>query len=302
MKNFKHNLVVAILSLPCLILAQEKNFADLAKSFKNPLEGKTFLFSKIRTFSEEVAASIKKDYPTINLEDSRKKKYLFSYQNGNLHHREFLKLDDGRDNVRDSFLKDGAIYRVDSLSPNFMNISDSEFLINEICDYIEIFNNAKRVLSNKSLEIKKSKDSYIISWSENSKRHLMTLDASTLFPSYYETRNENGTKIVSYDISTKDSKIKIIRIQYGLENSIFATNDITISESDSVKLNPVFEEGNIGFKSVWDERGGIIRKFVVFNKIPDKKFLDELFKNPDDVQRYNTEIHRLAHPNEFLEN
>ena len=72
MKNFKHYLVVAILSLPCLILAQEKNFADLAKSFKNPLEGKTFLFSKIRTFSEEVAASIKKDYPTINLEDSRK--------------------------------------------------------------------------------------------------------------------------------------------------------------------------------------------------------------------------------------
>ncbi|MBO5781685.1 MAG: hypothetical protein J6R08_04395, partial [Opitutales bacterium] len=61
-----------------------------------------------------------------------------------------------------------------------------------------------------------------------------------------------------------------------------------------------FEEGNIGFKSVWDERGGIIRKFVVFNKIPDKKFLYELFKNPDDVQRYNKEIHLLANHNEFL--
>ena len=291
-----------MLSMPYFVFAQENNFADLAKSFQNPLEGKTFLFSKIRTFSEEVAASIKKDYPTINLEDSRKKKYLFSYQNGNLHHREFLKLDDGRDNIRDSFLKDGAIYRVDSLSPNFMNISDSEFLINEICDYIEIFNNAKRVLSNKSLEIKKSKDSYIISWSENSERHLMTLDSTTLFPSYYETRKENGTKIVSYDISTKDSKIKITRTLYGLENSIFSTNDITISESDSVKMNPEITEKDIGFRDVRDERGGITRKFVVFNKIPDKNFLDELFKNPDDVQRYNEEIHRLAHPNEFLGN
>ena len=302
MKNFKHYLVVAILSLPYFILAQENNFADLAKSFKNPLEGKTFLLSNSRIFPEEVAASIRKDYPHRELPNPLKFDSIFSYKNGNIHQRGVIKHEDGRDNIMDLFLKDGTIYRIDSLSPKTINIFDRDFFMDELCDYIELFNKVKNVLSNKSLEIKKSKDSYILSWSEESKRHLLTLDSTTLFPSFYEKRKEDGTKIVSYDISTKDSKIKIIRIQYGLENSIFATNDITISESDSVKLNPVFEEGNIGFKSVWDERGGIIRKFVVFNKIPDKKFLDELFKNPDDVQRYNTEIHRLAHPNEFLEN
>ena len=309
MKNFKHYLVVAILSLPCLILAQEKNFADLAKSFKNPLEGKTFLFSKIRTFSEEVAASIRQDYPEKELPNPLKRDSLFSYKNGNLHHRECFKVEDGdkiRDNVRNTFLKDGTIYSIDSISTQLMNVSDTknefEYTALEIYDYISIFEKAKNLLSNKTLEIKKSKDSYIISWRENSERHQMTLDASTLFPSYYETRNENGTKIISYDISTKDSKIKIIMTSFNGRDGIFATRDITISESDSVKLNPEITEKDIGFRFVIDERGGIIRKYSVFNKVPDKKFLDELFKNPDDVQRYNTEIHRLAHPNEFLEN
>ena len=202
----------------------------------------------------------------------------------------------------DLFLKNGTIYRTDSLSPNTINIFDRDFFMDELHTYIELFNKAKNMLSNKSLEINKSKDSFILSWSEGSKRHLMTLDSITLLPSFYETRHENGDKIETYDISTKDSKIKIIRTSFNVGNSIFARNDITISESDSVKLNPEFEEGNIGYKSAWDERGGILRKYVVFNKIPDKKFLDELFQNPDDVQRYNEEIHRLAHPNEFLGN
>ena len=302
MKNLKKYLIIAMLSLPCFVLAQENNFADLAKSFKNPLEGKTFLLSKIRTFSEEVAASIRKDYPERELPNPLKFDSLFSYKNGNIHQRGVIKHEDGRDNIMDLFLKGGTIYRIDSLSPKTINIFDRDFFIDELHAYIELFNKAKNALSNESLEINKSKDSYIISWSEESKRHLLTLDSTTLFPSFYETRHENGDKIETYDISTKDSKIKIIRTLYGLENSIFSTNDITISESDSVKLNPEFEEGNIGYKSAWDERGGIIRKYSVFNKIPDKKFLDELFQNPDDVQRYNEEIHRLAHPNEFLGN
>ena len=302
MKNLKYYLIIAMLSLPCFVLAEANNFADLAKLFKNPLEGKTFLLSKIRTFSEEVAASIRKDYPERELPNPLKFDSLFSYKNGNIHQRGVIKHEDGRDNIMDLFLKNGTIYRIDSLSPKTINIFDRDFFIDELHAYIELFNKAKNVLSNESLEINKSKDSYIISWSEESKRHLLTLDSTTLFPSFYETRHENGDKIETYDISTKDSKIKIIRTLYGLENSIFSTNDITISESDSVKLNPEFEEGNIGYKSAWDERGGIIRKYSVFNKIPDKKFLDELFQNPDDVQRYNEEIHRLAHPNEFLGN
>lgn len=302
MKNLKKYLIIAMLSMPYFVFAQENNFADLAKSFQNPLEGKTFLLSKIRTFSEEVAASIRKDYPERELPNPLKFDSLFSYKNGNIHQRGVIKHEDGRDNIMDLFLKDGTIYRIDSLSPKTINIFDRDFFIDELHAYIELFNKAKNALSNESLEINKSKDSYILSWSEESKRHLLTLDSTTLFPSFYETRNENGDKIETYDISTKDSKIKIIRTSFNVGNSIFARNDITISESGSVKLNPEFEEGNIGYKSAWDERGGIIRKYSVFNKIPDKNFLDELFKNPDDVQRYNEEIHRLAHPNEFLGN
>ncbi len=302
MKNLKNYLIIAMLSLPCFVFAQENNFADLAKSFQNPLEGKTFLLSKIRTFSEEVAASIRKDYPERELPNPLKFDSLFSYKNGNIHQRGVIKHEDGRDNIMDLFLKGGTIYRIDSLSPKTINIFDRDFFIDELHAYIELFNKAKNALSNESLEINKSKDSYILSWSEGSKRHLLTLDSTTLFPSFYETRHENGDKIETYDISTKDSKIKITSTSFNIGNSIFARNDITISESDSVKLNPEFEEGNIGYKSAWDERGGIIRKYSVFNKIPDKKFLDELFQNPDDVQRYNEEIHRLAHPNEFLGN
>ena len=291
-----------MLSLPCFVLAEENNFADLVKSFQNPLEGKTFLLSNSRIFSEEVAASIRKDHPEQELPNPLKFDSLFSYKNGNIHQRGVIKHEDGRDNIMDLFLKNGTIYRTDSLSPNTINIFDRDFFMDELHTYIELFNKAKNALSNESLEINKSKDSYILSWSEGSKRHLMTLDSITLLPSFYETKHENGDKIETYDISTKDSKIKIIRTSFNVGNSIFARNDITISESDSVKLNPEFEEGNIGYKSAWDERGGILRKYVVFNKIPDKKFLDELFQNPDDVQRYNEEIHRLAHPNEFLGN
>lgn len=291
-----------MLSLPCFVLAEENNFADLVKSFQNPLEGKTFLLSNSRIFSEEVATSIRKDHPEQELPNPLKFDSLFSYKNGNIHQRGVIKHEDGRDNIMDLFLKNGTIYRTDSLSPNTINIFDRDFFMDELHTYIELFNKAKNALSNESLEINKSKDSYILSWSEESKRHLLTLDSTTLFPSFYETRHENGDKIETYDISTKDSKIKITRTSFNIGNSIFARNDITISESDSVKLNPEFEEGNIGYKSAWDERGGIIRKYSVFNKIPDKKFLDELFQNPDDVQRYNEEIHRLAHPNEFLGN
>ncbi len=302
MKNLKNYLIIAMLSLPCFVLAEENNFADLVKSFQNPLEGKTFLLSNSRIFSEEVATSIRKDHPEQELPNPLKFDSLFSYKNGNIHQRGVIKHEDGRDNIMDLFLKNGTIYRTDSLSPNTINIFDRDFFMDELHTYIELFNKAKNALSNESLEINKSKDSYILSWSEESKRHLLTLDSTTLFPSFYETRHENGDKIETYDISTKDSKIKITRTSFNIGNSIFARNDITISESDSVKLNPEFEEGNIGYKSAWDERGGILRKYVVFNKIPDKKFLDELFQNPDDVQRYNEEIHRLAHPNEFLGN
>ena len=59
---------------------------------------------------------------------------------------------------------------------------------------------------------------------------------------------------------------------------------------------------NFGFRSIHDSRNGKNYLYAAFNKLPDWKFIDELFKNPDDVQRYNEEIHRLAHPNEFLGN
>ena len=82
MKNLKNYLIIAMLSLPCFVLAEENNFADLVKSFQNPLEGKTFLLSNSRIFSEEVATSIRKDHPEQELPNPLKFDSLFSYKNG----------------------------------------------------------------------------------------------------------------------------------------------------------------------------------------------------------------------------
>ena len=117
-----------MLSLPCFVLAEENNFADLVKSFQNPLEGKTFLLSNSRIFSEEVATSIRKDHPEQELPNPLKFDSLFSYKNGNIHQRGVIKHEDGRDNIMDLFLKNGTIYRTDSLSPNTINIFDRDFL------------------------------------------------------------------------------------------------------------------------------------------------------------------------------
>lgn len=67
---------------------------------------------------------------------------------------------------------------------------------------------------------------------------------------------------------------------------------IDILQDDPMSRDIIPEK--FGFIEVIDRRGNNTRKYIAIDKLPTREFLDDLFKNPDDVVRYNREMSRFA--------
>ena len=308
MKNFKHYLVVAILSLPCLILAQEKNFADLAKSFKNPLGRKVLEIKETNVFNEKLFD------PSVKTPTRTYKAY---FDGENAHYQEAFPVKSRETdikNVRDVYLSENTIYCIDSVSTNSMIIcnadsSDKYSAMRLKNMFFSYFSKFKDIINAKiPCDISKGNGQYLISYDENDIKNLLCIDEKTLLPLKLESRYPNGSLLKEMSFKYDKDAFIINTITYAHKEkdeqpdvwSVKSSVSIKIIEDTAFDKNPMPKD--FGFRSIHDNRNGKNYLYAAFNKLPDWKFIDELFKNSDDVQRYNTEIHRLAHPNEFLGN
>lgn len=271
-------------------------------AYQNPLEGKILLISEQVNFSDTAFESFQKEHE--NIKNNLKHEYVLFFENNNIHQQQNQIFDDGIRNIRDLYLNNGFVYLKDSMNPNFIEICDldekDEFWVTRILNaYTKVFSIAKNAIDNFSADIGKASEGYFLSWSQDSKKYLLQINPITLYPTYLEVRFENGDLYEKINIVSNGEKFEIVRTTYNFGNEIFCVNNVSIRYGDVEDFSKNTVPEKLGYRNVKDTRGNETRRYLAFNNLPDKKFLDELFKNPDDVVRYNTEIHRLAHPNEF---
>ena len=274
----------------------------------NPLEQKVLEIKETNVFNEKLFDPNAKT-PT--------RTYKAYFDGENAHYQEEFPVKSRNidmKNTRDVYLSENTIYCIDSVSNNSMIVCDADSsdkysamrLKNMFFSYFSKF---KEILNAKTpCDISKSNGRYIISYAENDIKNLLLIDEKTLMPLKLESRYQNGNLLKEMSFQYDKDAFIINAITYAHKEkdelpdvwSVKSTVSIKITEDTVFDKNPMPK--NFGFRSIHDSRNGKNYLYAAFNKLPDWKFIDELFKNPDDVQRYNEEIHRLAHPNEFLGN
>lgn len=301
-----------ILSFFFVLCAVSSNADNLklpdAINIINPLERKVLEIKETNVFNEKLFDPNAKT-PT--------RTYKAYFDGENAHYQETFPVKSRNvemKNTRDVYLSENTIYCIDSVSSNSMIVCDADSsdkysamrLKNMFFSYFSKF---KEILNAKTpCDISKSNGRYIISYAENDIKNLLLIDEKTLMPLKLESRYQNGNLLKEMSFQYDKDAFIINAITYAHKEkdelpdvwSVKSTVSIKITEDTVFDKNPMPK--NFGFRSIHDSRNGKNYLYAAFNKLPDWKFIDELFKNPDDVQRYNEEIHRLAHPNEFLGN
>lgn len=305
MKKIAYLFLITIISIN--LNAIELELSSIAK-IKNPIEGKVLEITETNIFNEKFFD------PEIKTPSRKYKVYL---EGGNVHYQEtFSVISRGAkvENTRDVYLCDNTVYCTDSISPKSMIICDTsqsdEFSSQRLKNmFLSYFSKLKEIVDAKiTYDISKSKDQYLILYEDKNEKNLLYLDEKSLLPLKFESRYLNGNPIKELSFSYDKNVFTINVVNYidkekeggADEWTVKSTVSIEIIDDDKFDKNPIPK--NFGFRSIQDNRGGKNYLYVAFNELPDRKFIDDLFKNPDDVSRYNKEIHRLAHPSEFEKN
>ena len=100
--------------------------------------------------------------------------------------------------------------------------------------------------------------------------------------------------------------IKKIRIERG-ENAVVIYSEIHLDNGepffktkstikilkDSKFAKKLIPE-SFGFKEIEDRRSGEVRNYIAFDKLPSEEFINDLYKNPDNVRRYLIEMSKFS--------
>lgn len=287
---------LAVFSL-CICFEEAYAYSGQLPSLVNPFLNKVLCIKTQYEISPEIFAKIKIDMP-----NAKNGLTLISkvFDNGNaIRVRQEFDLDNGTKNIRNLYAQNNTVVCIDSISPYLLiisNISEEDTLgVLEIRKVLfDVYEKIKNIESTKDAQITGSGDILTISW-QDQYAHNATINLKTKTVEEYVVRKLNGDlyKKLEFDKVDLDSWRVLLKL-YNPNNVLFATHTLQVSVIEDNAFANDLEPKEFGFREVIDTRNNQERKYIAVDKLPSDKFIDELFKNPDDVKQYNVEMSRFA--------
>lgn len=297
MKKITYLFLVAI---SCINLSAIELDVSTATKIKNPLEGKVLEIIETNLLNEKLFAPSIKTIP---------REYKAYFEGGDVHYQEtfpVISRDIKMENTRDIYLCDNIVYCLDSISPKSMTICDAspsdEFSSQRLNNmFFSYFSKFKEIVDSKiAYDISKSGNQYLISYEDKGTKNLLCLDDKSLLSVKFESRYLNGNPISELAFNYDKNVFTISAVNYADKEKEAAHDEWTVKSTVCIKIieDNKFDKNlspkNFGFRSIQDNRGGKNVSYLAFNKLPERKFIDDLFKNPDAVAKYNKEILSLC--------
>ena len=287
---------LAVFSL-CICFEEAYAYSGQLPSLVNPFLNKVLCIKTQYEISPEIFAKIKIDMPNAKNGLTLTSKV---FDNGNaIRVRQEFDLDNETKNIRDLYAKNNTVVCINSISPYILEINninkEDEFGVLGIRNVLfDVYEKIKNIESTKDAQITGSGDILTISW-QDQYAHNATINLKTKTVEEYVVRKLNGDlyKKLEFDKVDLDSWRVLLKL-YNPNNVLFATHTLQVSAIEDNAFANDLEPKEFGFREVIDTRNNQERKYIAVDKLPSDKFIDELFKNPDDVKQYNVEMSRFA--------
>lgn len=287
---------LAVFSL-CICFEEAYAYSGQLPSLVNPFLNKVLCIKTQYEISPEIFAKIKIDMPNAKNGLTLTSKV---FDNGNaIRVRQEFDLDNETKNIRDLYAKNNTVVCINSISPYILEINninkEDEFGVLGIRNVLfDVYEKIKNIESTKDAQITGSGDILTISW-QDQYAHNATINLKTKTVEEYVVRKLNGDlyKKLEFDKVDLDSWRVLLKL-YNPNNVLFATHTLQVSAIEDNAFANDLEPKEFGFREVIDTRNNKERNYIAVDKLPSDKFIDELFKNPDDVVRYNVEMSRFA--------
>ena len=281
----------------CICFEEAYAYSGQLPSLVNPFLNKVLCIKTQYEISPEIFAKIKIDMPNAKNGLTLTSKV---FDNGNaIRVRQEFDLDNETKNIRDLYAKNNTVVCINSISPYILEINninkEDEFGVLGIRNVLfDVYEKIKNIESTKDAQITGSGDILTISW-QDQYAHNATINLKTKTVEEYVVRKLNGDlyKKLEFDKVDLDSWRVLLKL-YNPNNVLFATHTLQVSVIEDNAFANDLEPKEFGFREVIDTRNNQERKYIAVDKLPSDKFIDELFKNPDDVKQYNVEMSRFA--------
>ena len=282
--------------LICICVVDLYAESGYIKNISNPFLNRVLEIKNCVEYAPNIFNSIKKDMPNAKNRIVYKVK-LFDSGN-NIRMQQEFELNDGTKNIRDLYATDNDVVCRDSISPLLLrihSINDSllgNFEIHWYRDlFLGVFEDLKKI---KELSAIKTDSQLILNW-QNEYDYILKYDLKSNIITEYTVRKKNGCihRSVTFYKKSEDSW-DITSKLYNGNNELFVTNRLQVRITNDPKFSSELIPTGFGYREVMDNRANLNRRYIAMNKLPSRTFIDELFKNQDDVERYNIEMSRFS--------
>ena len=282
--------------LICICVVDLYAGSGYIKNISNPFLNRVLEIKNCVEYAPNIFNSIKKDMPNAKNRIVYKVK-LFDSGN-NIRMQQEFELNDGTKNIRDLYATDNDVVCIDSISPLLLrihSINDSllgNFEIHWYRDlFLGVFEDLKKI---KELSAIKTDSQLILNW-QNEYDYILKYDLKSNIITEYTVRKKNGCihRSVTFYKKSEDSW-DITSKLYNGNNELFVTNRLQVRITNDPKFSSELIPTGFGYREVMDNRANLNRRYIAMNKLPSRTFIDELFKNQDDVERYNIEMSRFS--------
>ena len=201
------------------------------------------------------------------------------------------------------YINNKDVYYIDPASPNRIEIYKAEdklakrfFVLENLYLWLFRLPDLRNVSSLKDFSISTRNNKNIITWEyDNLKLNILTFDSrNKSFPKEFESNYLNGNPSEKIRIERIENHI-VIYSEIHLDNGeLFFKTKSTIKIIENSKFVKNLIPESFGFKEIEDHRSGKVRNYIAFDKLPSEEFINDLYKNPDNVRRYLIEMSKFS--------
>lgn len=201
------------------------------------------------------------------------------------------------------YINGNDVYYIDPASPNRIEIYKAEdklakrfFVLENLYLWLFRLQDLNDVSSLKDFSISTSDNKNILTWEkDNLKLNILTFDKKNKsFPKEFESNYLNGNPSEKIRIERGENAV-VIYSEIHLDNGeLFFKTKSTIKILKDSKFEKKLIPESFGFKEIEDRRSGEVRNYIAFDKLPSEEFINDLYKNPDNVRRYLIEMSKFS--------
>ena len=274
------------------LVAIENSANELAKSV-NMFTDKTIILEEL---IDEKNGSLEKAHKS-NLEfkytkDTLHKKFIIYCGKNGIHIKQiFFEFDF----ENDYYINGVDVFELSSLNPNHLTVYDiNSFQASYVRRFQELYFILFDVDKMKNVNNMKENELLFKNFDYNGLTYNLEYDQKTKLPISGEIRRPNGTLSRTLKIHFNKNTINIVTTFYNEYNSLICKINSKLTLVENNKIDAITLPNKLGYREVTDYRFSDVRRYIIVDIPKNREFIAELFKNEDDVARYNIEMSRFS--------